>query len=82
MKIITRRKRDGVNHEVKFAPLIFDARENRLKRTRFFDIERHHDGGLQLFRERADKTLRLFIQPCYREFSTEGAQLGSAAEGD
>ena len=61
LKRVFRRKRYGVHHKIKFAPVLGDAFEHGLYLARCAHVERHHDLSFQCLGERLDVFLRLFV---------------------
>ena len=71
LKRILRRKGNGVNDEVEFAPVLSDPFKNSLHLAWRIDIEWHHDRGFERTGERLDIFFRFLIKIGHCDLSPE-----------
>ena len=79
---LLRRKRDRVDHEIEFTPVLGDALEHRLHLPRRSHVERHQDRRFELTRQRLDVCLRLVVEIGHGKLGAECPECLGAAPRD
>ena len=75
-------ERDRVDDEIELAPFLGDAFKHGFHLTGRADVERHHDRGFELVRQRLDIFLRLVVQIGDGQLRSQRAERLGAAPGD